>query len=157
MKTFKQYMFLLEADETVLYNQLYKNIPENVYKEIVWLDPTSIKDNTGFVTRVGKYSKWVLDLWRRDKFHLNGSEQARDVFNAFQLYDKHKNKLTGEYAKYKNIANIKTVKDLMEISYEINKLLTDKQIASRSEINQAEKDVEIIFDDDLWQERKLYS
>ena len=144
-------MFLLEADETVLYNQLYKNIPENVYKEIVWLDPTSIKDNTGFVTRVGKYSKWVLDLWRRDKFHLNGSEQARDVFNAFQLYDKHKNKLTGEYAKYKNIANIKTVKDLMEISYEINKLLTDKQIASRSEINQAEKDVEIIFDDDLWQ------
>ena len=43
MKTFKQYLFLLEADETTLYNQLYKNIPYNTYEWIIRNDKIYVR------------------------------------------------------------------------------------------------------------------
>ena len=157
MKTFKQYLFLLEADETTLYNQLYKNIDRNVYHHIIVYDPTSTLGKDFFVTKVGKYSKWVLELYKKDKnfaktiFDNNYLELLRDIYNAFQLYDKHKNKLTGEFEKYKNITNIKTVNELLDVAHFINKTISSEQIASRGDIQQAEKDVDTIYEDDRWQ------
>ena len=148
MKTFKQYLLLLEADETVLYNQLYKNIPKDIYHTIIISDPTAKINDKMFVTQVGKYSKWTLDLWRKNHFDIDSPEHLIDVYDAWETFDKHKNKL--DDPSKRNINNIKTVKDLLEIKYEINKILTSKQIASRGDIQQSEKDVETLYEDDRW-------
>jgi len=145
MKTFKQYLFLMEADETTLYNQLYKNMEKKDYEWIIRNDITSdigTKDGKDFVYKVGKYSKWVLDLYRKDpkfKTKYSNQEGLHDIFNAFTLYDKQKNKLAGEFEKYKNISNIKTVDELLAIAHQLNKILSDEKIASRGDINKAEK------------------
>jgi len=145
MKTFKQYLFLMEAYETTLYNQLYKNMEKKDYEWIIRNDITSdigTKDGKDFVYKVGKYSKWVLDLYRKDpkfKTKYSNQEGLHDIFNAFTLYDKQKNKLAGEFEKYKNISNIKTVDELLAIAHQLNKILSDEKIASRGDINKAEK------------------
>ena len=151
MINFNKYLIISEAHPQNIYDNYYKNVPKDIYDIIAKADKTATKDSKGEIDNLGKITRQVLDLWKKDKFDVkaNNGELLRDIFHSFTEYNTYKSRLKGENEKYKNISNIKTVDDLLAAAHAIH--VSKQAKASGSDIKQAEKDVEVVFEDDKWQ------
>ena len=150
MISFKEYIKITEGDENVLYDALYQNIPKDVYKSIVKNDPESKKDEKGFVIKVDKLSKWMLDLWKKFKFNIKDENKLKIVYDSLDFYEKHRKDLTGDLEQYKNLKNIKNIDELIDITKRIEDYLQSRDNISKGQIKQGEKDIEIIFENEKW-------
>ncbi len=144
MKTFKEWLFITEATGEQLYNSYFKNVPRDVFDNIVKLDQTTkIKNNE--IVKVGKYGKQAVELYRKDEFD-DKSEEARDIVSGFETIGKKGNKLTGEWSKFKNIHNIKTKDDLLNVVHHLGTFETKGEL--KKNIRKAESDIETYFEND---------
>jgi len=146
MKTFKEWLFITEATGEQLYNSYFKNVPRDVFDNIVKLDQTTkIKNNE--IVKVGKYGKQAVELYRKDEFD-DKSEEARDIVSGFETIGKKGSKLTGEWSKFKNIHNIKTKDDLLNVVHHLGTFETKGEL--KKNIRKAESDIETYFENDEW-------
>ena len=103
---FKQY-YLNEASGEDIY-KFYNNIPRDQYNKIVIADPTSIfKDNE--IKKVGKYSKWLLNLFKVKKFKIEDLYKATE---DLKIFDKNITKVPVEKRdvnRFKDLADLHMV------------------------------------------------
>jgi hypothetical protein len=69
--------FLNEASVTDIKNKYYSDIADDVFKEIVSSDPRT-KVNNGEVVKVGKYSKLLLDMYRKGNLKMEDLPKATE-------------------------------------------------------------------------------
>jgi hypothetical protein len=76
--------FILEKHSTDdIYNLYYSDTQKDIYDEIIQADPTS-KPNL-----MGKYGKWLLNLYKSDNLKIEDLYKATDYLELFHKY-KHK-------------------------------------------------------------------
>ena len=80
----------------------YPNIPEDIFMELVALDPTYTGKNS-----LGKYSKWLLNLFNRGKLSQDDFEEVTPLLNQFTIY---KNRIQN-----KDLNSYKSLDDLAEL------------------------------------------
>jgi hypothetical protein len=80
----KKYIsFILENKKTdinIVYNKYYNNIDRNVFEKIISTDPTSLINNKLYV---GKYSKWLLNLFIKGDLKLEDLYKATEYLSIF--------------------------------------------------------------------------
>jgi hypothetical protein len=133
--------FLFEATALEIWNGHYKKIPKDVFYKIIDADPTTNLDND----KMGKFSKWLLGLYKRGELKLEDLYKAKDYLREFIKYRnileiKDINKYTSLPQLFKAIQNIKT-----EIKSDAT-ILT-KQKAAKFIKN---GDAEIYYEDSDW-------
>ena len=79
----------------------YPNIPDDIFMELIALDPTFTGKDS-----VGKYGKWLLNLFNRGKITENDFEEIPELLNQFTTY---KNRIQN-----KDLNSYKTLDDLAE-------------------------------------------
>ena len=79
----------------------YPNIPDDIFMELIALDPTYTGKDS-----VGKYGKWLLNLFNRGKIAENDFEEIPELLNQFTTY---KNRIQN-----KDLNAYKTLDDLAE-------------------------------------------
>lgn len=82
-----------------VYQKYYSQIPENEFKQIVASDPTSGAD------KMGKYSKWLLQLYQNKALKLEDLYKAKEYLTVF---NKFKNKIEGnsDINSYKSLPEL---------------------------------------------------
>ena len=96
---------ILRINESVLYEDIaavkkyYPNIPDNTFMELIALDPTYTGKDS-----VGKYGKWILNLFNRGKISEKDFEEIPELLNQFTTY---KNRIQN-----KDLNAYKTLDDL---------------------------------------------
>ena len=99
---------MLKIVENYLYEDIdavkkyYPNIPDDTFMELVALDPTYTGKNS-----LGKYGKWLLNLFNRGKITENDFEEIPDLLNQFTTY---RNRIQN-----KDLNSYKTLDDLADI------------------------------------------
>jgi len=68
---------ILEATPEEIYNSYYKDLPKDVFNQIVMADPMSISDDTG-IKRIGKYVKLLINLYRKKRLKLEDLPKAKE-------------------------------------------------------------------------------
>ena len=98
----------LRIIETTLYEAIadvkkyYPNIDDDTFMEIIALDPTYTGKDS-----VGKYGKWLLNLYNRGKISKNDFKEITPLLNQFTIY---RNRIQN-----KDLNAYKTLDDLAEI------------------------------------------
>jgi hypothetical protein len=112
-----------KEDLDVVYNKYYKDIDYKTFKEIVESDPTSTIDGKLYL---GKYSKWLLNLFKNKKLKLEDLYKVKDYI---ELFDKQsvRNKLS---ILKRNINNYES---LGELAKELEPFKEDEEILSNQE------------------------
>lgn len=129
--------------ETVLIEDIaavkkqYSHIPEEDFYKIIKLDPTFDTNRDS----VGKYSKWLLGLYKKDN-PLNNE----NVIDIIQQYDKLKNDSSKKIEK--DINKFKSLKDM----YTAVKNAEDVELSGRQKLRrrQANKDYDLVWQNDNW-------
>lgn len=99
---------ILRINESTLYEDIaavkkyYPNIPDDTFMELIALDPTYTGKDS-----VGKYGKWILNLFNRGKISEKDFEEIPELLNQFTTY---KNRIQN-----KDLNSYKTLDDLAEI------------------------------------------
>jgi len=129
MKYLKTYNIFLEKlvnkeDLDIVYNKYYKDIDYKIFTQIIEFDPTSLIDGKFYV---GKYCKWLLNLYKSKKLKL---EDLYKVSGYIELFDKQsvRNKLE---VNKRNINNYNSLGELAEV---LDQFKNDEEILSKSEI-----------------------
>ena len=75
------YKSLLIDEDTIdnIYEKYYSNIPKETFIKIISIDPTTNVD----AQKMGKYSKWLLNLFNNNKLQLNDTDHIFDLINKF--------------------------------------------------------------------------
>ena len=104
------YSFLLEKvnkeDLDIVYNKYYTDIDFDIFKQIVESDPTSTIEGQLYL---GKYSKWLLKLFKNNKLKL---EDLYKVEEYIKLFDKQsvRNKIDRkDINQYKSLGDLASV------------------------------------------------
>ena len=72
-----------------IHQNYYKEIPQDTFKQIIGSDPTSIKKNE-LVIKLGKYSQWLLKIYKENKLLLEDLYKATEYLTAFHSFkEKH--------------------------------------------------------------------
>jgi hypothetical protein len=98
----------------------------DIFKQIVEADPTSLIDG---VLYVGKYSKWLLKLFKEDKLKIEDLYKATEYL---ELFDKQSVRNRLEV----NFRNINNFKSLGELAEKILKYKESDDIKSKTEIKE---------------------
>ena len=99
---------MIKIVENYLYEDIdavkkyYPNIPDDTFMELIALDPTYTGKNS-----LGKYGKWLLNLFNRGKITENDFEEIPDLLNQFTTY---RNRIQN-----KDLNSYKTLDDLADI------------------------------------------
>lgn len=94
-------MVLLLQEDIAAVKKYYPNIPEDTFMELIALDPTYTGKDS-----VGKYGKWLLNLFNRGKITENDFDEIPDLLNQFTTY---KNRIQN-----KDLNSYKTLDELAE-------------------------------------------
>ena len=80
----------------------YPNIPEDVFMELIALDPTYTgKDSAG------KYGKWLLNLYNRGKISETDFDEITPLLNQFKIYrNRIQNKDLNSYKSLDDLAQV---------------------------------------------------
>lgn len=95
-------MVLLLQEDIAAVKKYYPNIPEDTFMELISLDPTYTGKDS-----VGKYGKWLLNLFNRGKISEKDSEKIPTLLNQFTTY---KNRIQN-----RDLNSYKTLDELAEI------------------------------------------
>lgn len=125
---------LMEATPDEIYNSYYKDIPRNEFDQIIMGDPLSLSDESG-IKRIGKYSKLLVNLFRRKGLKLEDLPRAKEyleyVYKHGVSLDINKVKsLTDLYAVVRTYYT-KNTKDLSSIISALNQNEYKEQFQSK--------------------------
>lgn len=155
-------MNLTEQISNLLYNDVYKEGTETdvfkyyekdmdliTFRQIASADPSSVINEDGFVKKVGKYTKWLLKLFKNNNFKIEDSYKALSYLEAFMLNYKKLDK--------KDINQYKSLPDLYEAvaNYLPNEEGNiDKEFRTKGQQKKAVKsaadDIEVFAEDQYW-------
>lgn len=99
---------MIRIEENYLFEDIaavkkyYPNIPDDTFMQLIALDPTYTGKDS-----VGKYGKWLLNLYNRGKISESDFEEIPDLLNQFTTY---RNRIQN-----KDLNSYKTLDDLAEI------------------------------------------
>lgn len=133
---------LLEANLDDIYTKYYSNIPQEEFWQIIKADPTYNEEKS---QKMGKYGKWLLNLYKQGKLKNEDLYKATDYLSYFVKYynkivDKDINKLPDLSSLY-NV--IKPYKDAAENGEEMATSKSD-------EMRRIKQDAEKFYEDDTW-------
>ena len=129
-----QRLFLTEATTEEIYQKYYTDIPYQTYCRILLLDPTY---NNG---RMGRYTKWLLNIYRKGTFKEGDFNEA---IQLLPIYDRYKN-----VVPVRDIMTLNSMGELYRVvePYMAGDKATSKSDAARKIKNGAEK----VYDDNQW-------
>jgi hypothetical protein len=108
------YEYLNEAKIEDIYSKYYSDIDANTFNKIISADPTTfIKNNE--VTKMGLYSKWLLNLYKNNKLLLEDLYKATEYLSEFHRF-KTSNIVSGQVA---DINKYKTLPELLKFNKSI--------------------------------------
>ena len=105
MERFKQWI-LQEAPASALYPKFYDDIDIGAYDQITKADPTAIVKGTE-VKKMGKYSKWLLDRYRKNDFDITEVEWISKSLESFK----------GDVSKLKSVKDLQNNDNGIEVVY----------------------------------------
>ena len=120
----------------IINHQWYNNIDKETFINITSLDPT------GNQNKIGKYSKWLLNLYKKGELNLNNSKYIKTLLLTFNKFI---NKI--------NKKDINQYKNLEELSFALESYINNpEQATSKSdEIRKLKKEgSEVVYEDDIW-------
>ena len=110
-------MIRLLYEDIAAVQKYYPNIPNDTFMELISLDPTYTGKDS-----VGKYGKWLLNLFNRGKISEKDFDEIPDLLNQFTTY---RNRIQN-----KDLNSYKTLDDLAEILAQVvddDSMLTPSQ------------------------------
>ena len=130
------YNLLTEATATEVWEKYYKDIPHEEFIEIIQADPTTDIEKD----RMGKYSKWLLNLYKRKTM------QIEDIYKAeryLEVFDKYSGRLeVKDINRYKSLPDLYVaIKDFID---------SDAPASKKEEIRRIKKDADKVYEDDTW-------
>lgn len=143
--------YLTEDIDAVRNHPQFKDIPSNVFDEIIETDPTFKPSSNS----VGKYGKWLLSLYKKDglfKSFLNSdneqmkSEFIRNIKKTITKYEEYKNDRTKVIEK--DIMKFKSVQDMANAIKNAGEAeLSDKQ---KQRQTKKDKPYDLVFSGDVY-------
>jgi len=127
---------LLEATPQEIYNSYYKDIPYDVFSQIVFSDPNTSRSGEE-IKKIGKYSKLLLTMYKRGNLKIEDLPKATEYLTY--VY-KHQLSL--------DVNKIKTLSDL----YDVVKSYYTKDAKDLSTVLKAlsPEDYKMVHQDDKW-------
>ena len=136
-------MIRLIYEDIAAVQKYYPNIPNDTFMELISLDPTYTGKDS-----VGKYGKWLLNLFNRGKISEKDFDEIPDLLNQFTTY---RNRISN-----KDLNSYKTLDDLAEILAHVvddDSMLTPNQKnkflkkvkSGKIQLNKSE-DYDVVFD-----------
>jgi len=138
---------LVEATGTQVHeNAKYKDIPRDVFNQIVLCDPLTVQaeDNPEEQKYIGPYSKWLLNLY------LKGNLPLEDLYKAEEYLEIFNTRRAKVPVEKKDINKYKSLSDLYSVLEELGLYDTETRSERKRAIKQSLKDVEIVYEDDSW-------
>ena len=111
-------MIRLLYEDIVAVQKYYPNIPDDIFMQLISLDPT-YRDGSN---SLGKYGKWILNLFNRGKITDNDFDEVTPLLNQFTTY---RNRITN-----KDLNSYKTLQDLSDVLSQViddDSMLTPNQ------------------------------
>ena len=135
----KFHSLILEAmNPRDIHAKYYSDIPWDDFSYIALIDPTL--DNNQSPPKLGKYTKWMLGMYRRGTFKRGDFNEAVKLLPIFE--------------KYKNRVSVKDVTQLHSMGelYQVVKpFMEGDQATSKSDaIRKAKQGAEKVYEDDKW-------
>ncbi len=128
--------FLTEAKASEIYEKFYSKIPKEEFYQIIEIDPTTDIDRDV----LGKYSKWVLSLYKRRSLKLEDLYKAKEYLETFHKYI---NRLD-----IKDINRFKTLGDLYN---HIKDFIGSDEPTSKKDLARKVKEgAKKVYDDNQW-------
>ena len=125
----------------------YPNIPDDIFMKLVTLDPTYTGKNS-----LGKYGKWLLNLFNRGKLSQDDFEEVTPLLNQFTIYkNRIQNKDLNSYKSLDDLAELLTSvvdDDSMLTPNQKNKFL--KKVKSGKIQLDASNDYDTVYEDFDW-------
>lgn len=75
--------YLIEATIEDIYTKYYSDIPKEDFQSIIVTDPTY---NSNSPDKMGKYSKWLLKLYKQGKLKIEDLYKFKESLQAFHTY-----------------------------------------------------------------------
>ncbi len=113
VKKFENYLFESSTNIDDIYNKYYSDINKSDFDSIIDSDPTTI-----IGVKLGKYSKWLLNLYRKRDLKLEDLYKASEFLTIF---DKNKHKIQTGF----NNNDINNVRNLVGLYQVIKPFITD--------------------------------
>ena len=133
---------LNEAELKDIYQKYYNNIPEETFWQIVKADPTYDPQKE---QKMGKYGKWLLNLFKQNKLKLEDLYKATEYLQYFvKYYNKIQEKDINKYDSLPTLYN--TIKQFKDAAENGEELATSKS----DEIRKIKEDAEKFYEDDTW-------
>lgn len=114
-----EYEFIFENKKVEdIYEKHYKDIPDNEFRSLIAIDPTSIiKDGGDLISptfddikKVGQYSKWLFKLFMSNKLKLEDAYKAKEYLKVFDNLKKKnvldRDNIQKDINKYKNLPEL---------------------------------------------------
>ena len=80
-----KYLILESLSPDVIYDKYYKDLSISIFDRIVSADPTSKVSESGEIIKVGRYSKWMLKLYKADNLLLEDLYKFKRSLHLFHL------------------------------------------------------------------------
>lgn len=133
---------LLEATLDDIYTKYYSNIPQDEFWQIIKADPTYNEQKS---QKMGKYGKWLLNLYKQGKLKNEDLYKATDYLSYFvKYYNKITEKDINKLPDLPSLYNI--IKPYKEASDNGEDIATSKS----DEVRRIKKDAEKVFEDNQW-------
>lgn len=96
-----------------------KKISKNTFKELVSLDPTTIKDDSGEPLKSGRYTKWILRAWQNKTLHKEDFYKVTEYLTPLSRFR--------FVTKGLDIMKAKTLPDLYEMVHDLMSRKSQKE------------------------------
>lgn len=127
-------LFLTEATTDEIYQKYYTDIPYETYCRILQLDPTYSNN------RMGKYTKWLLNIYRNGSFKKGDFREAKELL---PIYDRYKNVV--------QVKDIMTLNSMGELYRVVQPYIGGDQATSKSDaIRRTKEGAEKVYEDSQW-------
>ena len=125
-----------------IYQKYYSNIPEDIFQEIISADPTYNPQNP---QKMGKYGKWLLNLYKQNKLKTEDLYKATDYLSYFvKYYNRIENKDINKISDLPSLFNV--IRPFKEAEDNGEEMATSKS----DEIRKIKEDAEKFYEDDTW-------
>lgn len=133
---------LLEATLDDIYTKYYSNIPQDEFWQIIKADPTYNEQKS---QKMGKYGKWLLNLYKQGKLKNEDLYKATDYLSYFvKYYNKITEKDINKIPDLPSLYNV--IKPYKEASDNGEEIATSKS----DEVRRIKEDAEKVFEDNQW-------
>ena len=133
---------LLEAILDDIYTKYYSNIPQDEFWQIIKADPTYNEQKS---QKMGKYGKWLLNLYKQGKLKNEDLYKATDYLSYFvKYYNKIAEKDINKLPDLPSLYNV--IKPYKEASDNGEEITTSKS----DEVRRIKEDAEKVFEDNQW-------